>query len=344
MIRKAKIEDSNNIASLILRGWQTAYKGLIKQEFLDSMKKDEMNKGWKKSIFSQNENNNVYVYEKENKILGIIRFGKVDDENDISHNAEIHVLYVEPELKRNGIGSKLFNYAKNYFIEHNRKNLIIWCLKGNNPSIEFYKKMGGKSVSEKKSKVHNIDLEEIGLEYNLEDTIKLVKPTKEYEKQAIEYKKEHFDNGEKILHACSKWDKIENYDEWLELLKNNSKKETVQDNYAVTTQFFGIRERDNKIVGMINIRHELANDFLRKYGGNIGYGIRPTERKKGYATQMLDQALKYCKEEIKLEKVMIGCYKENEASKRTILNVGGILEKELETENGKIAQVYWIKL
>ena len=152
MIRKAKIEDSNSIASLILRGWQTAYKGLIKQEFLDSMKEDEMNKGWKKSIFSQNENNNVYVYEKENKILGIIRFGKVDDENDISHNAEIHVLYVEPELKRNGIGSKLFNYAKNYFIEHNRKNLIIWCLKGNNPSIEFYKKMGGKSVSEKKVK------------------------------------------------------------------------------------------------------------------------------------------------------------------------------------------------
>lgn len=199
-------------------------------------------------------------------------------------------------------------------------------------------------IEDSKSKVHNIDLEEVGLEYNLEDTIKLVKPTKEYEKQAIEYKKEHFDNGEKILHACSKWDKIENYDEWLELLKNNSKKETVQDNYAVTTQFFGIRERDNKIVGMINIRHELANDFLRKYGGNIGYGIRPTERKKGYATQMLDQALKYCKEELKLEKVMIGCYKENEASKRTILNAGGILEKELETENGKITQVYWIKL
>lgn len=51
MIRKAKIEDSNNIAKLIIRGWQTAYKGLINQEFLDSMKEDEMSKGWKKSIF-----------------------------------------------------------------------------------------------------------------------------------------------------------------------------------------------------------------------------------------------------------------------------------------------------
>ena len=152
------------------------------------------------------------------------------------------------------------------------------------------------------------------------------------------------DNGEKTLHACSKWDRMDNYDEWLKLLKSNSKKETVQDNYAVTTQFFGVRERDNKIVGMINIRHELANDFLRNYGGNIGYGIRPTERRKGYATQMLEQALKYCKEELNLEKVMLGCYKENEASRRTILNAGGALEREVKTENGKIAQVYWIKL
>lgn len=344
MIRKAKIEDSNNIAKLIIRGWQTAYKELINQEFLDSMKEDEMSKGWKKSIFSQNESNNIYVYEKENKILGVIRFGKVADQNDISHNAEIHVLYVEPEFKRNGIGSKLFDYAKNYFIEHDMKELIIWCLKGNEPSIEFYKKMGGKIVSEREAKVHNIELEEVGLEYNLEDKIKLIIPTKEYENQAMEYKKEHFDNGEKTLHACSKWDKMDNYDEWLKLLKNNSKRETVQDNHAVITQFFGVRERDNKIVGMINIRHELANDFLRNYGGNIGYGIRPTERRKGYATQMLEQALKYCKEELNLEKVMLGCYKENEASRRTILNAGGTLEKEVKAENGKIAQVYWIKL
>ena len=125
MIRKAKIEDSNNIAKLIIRGWQTAYKGLINQEFLDSMREDEMSEGWKKKIFSQNESDNIYVYEKENKILGVIRFGKVADQNDINHNAEIHVLYVEPKLKRNGIGSKLFDYAKNYFIEHNMKKLII---------------------------------------------------------------------------------------------------------------------------------------------------------------------------------------------------------------------------
>lgn len=59
MIRKAKIEDSNNIAKLIIKGWQTAYKGLINQGFLDSMKEDEMSKGWKKIIFTQKDRKSV---------------------------------------------------------------------------------------------------------------------------------------------------------------------------------------------------------------------------------------------------------------------------------------------
>lgn len=176
------------------------------------------------------------------------------------------------------------------------------------------------------------------------DKIKLIKPTKEYEKQAIEYKQEHFDNGEATIHACSLWDKMESYDEWLKLLKNNSKKETVQNNWTVSSEFFGVRKNDNKIVGMVSIRHELTNDFLRNYAGHIGYGVRPTERRKGYVTQMLKQALIYCKEELKLKKVMISCNKENEGSRKTIINAGGILEREYQTDNGENVQIYWVEL
>lgn len=176
------------------------------------------------------------------------------------------------------------------------------------------------------------------------DKIKLTKPTKEYEKQAMEYKQEHFANGETTIHASSLWDKMESYDEWLELLKNNSKKETVQNNWTVSSEFFGIREKDNKIVGMISIRHELINDFLRNYAGHIGYGVRPTERRKGYVTQMLKQALTYCKEELKLKKVMISCNKENVGSRKTIINAGGILEREYQTDNGENIQIYWVEL
>lgn len=176
------------------------------------------------------------------------------------------------------------------------------------------------------------------------DKIKLVKPSKEYERQAIEYKEEHFKNGEKKISACSKWYKIADYDEWLKHLENNSKKETVEENCSVATTFFGVRESDNKIVGMIDIRHELINDFLRNYAGHIGYGVRPSERRKGYATQMLSLALKYCKDELKLKEVMISCDKENEGSRKTILNAGGKLEKEYIAENGENVQLYWIEL
>ena len=94
---------------------------------------------------------------------------------------------------------------------------------------------------------------------------------------------------------------------------------------------------------MISIRHELTNDFLKNYAGHIGYGVRPTERRKGYVTQMLNQALKYCKDKLKLDKVMISCDKKNEGSRKTILNAGGILEKEY-TKDGEEVQIYWINL
>ena len=110
------------------------------------------------------------------------------------------------------------------------------------------------------------------------------------------------------------------------------------------TQFLGVRKKDNKIVGMISIRHALTADFLRNYAGHIGYGVRPSERRKGYVTQILKQALEYCKDDLKLDKVMIACDKENEASRKTIINAGGVLEREHKTDEGENMQIYWITL
>lgn len=166
MIRKAIKDDSYNIAKLIVSGWQTAYKGLIKDEFLNSLSAGTMAPNWERNILSQDENMNIYVYEENNKIIGVIRFGKPTD-NLESYNAEIHAVYVEPTLKRKGIGSKLFKCAKNYFKERNKTNMIIWCLKDNIPSIKFYEKMGGTIVSARKTIIHNIEVEEIGLSYEL---------------------------------------------------------------------------------------------------------------------------------------------------------------------------------
>jgi predicted acetyltransferase len=94
---------------------------------------------------------------------------------------------------------------------------------------------------------------------------------------------------------------------------------------------------------MINIRHRL-NEFLAREGGHIGYSVRPSERRKGYATRMLQMALQKCAE-MGLEKVLIACDKENIGSAKVIMNNGGVLESEIT--DGSLAEVvqrYWIDL
>ena len=101
-------------------------------------------------------------------------------------------------------------------------------------------------------------------------------------------------------------------------------------------------DENNYIVGMVNIRHKL-NKFLTINGyGHIGYSVRPSERRKGYATEILKQALKYCKE-LGIKVVHVGCYKDNIASKKTIENNNGVLLREFENQ-GKLNLEYQIFL
>jgi len=173
-------------------------------------------------------------------------------------------------------------------------------------------------------------------------TIELIRPQKEHETMALEYIHEHIEYGESDLHGGALMEKKASFNEWLTMVENNKDKSTVQDGWVPASTFFAIRKEDGKIVGMMDIRHEL-NDFLREYGGHLGMGVRPTERRKGYATQILMKALDYCRI-LGLDKVMAACYKENIASRNTILKCGGILEREFTYTDGKIVQVFWISI
>ena len=85
------------------------------------------------------------------------------------------------------------------------------------------------------------------------------------------------------------------------------------------------------------------NEELEKYGGHIGLGIRPSERKKGYATIMIGLALEECKK-LGINKVLMICDKDNIGSAKSIINNGGVLENEILGKDGKIEQRYWINI
>jgi len=172
------------------------------------------------------------------------------------------------------------------------------------------------------------------------DQLKLIVPTADYRDQILAYKDEFMENGDSLdgTAGLSKTDAI---DDWFAALKDNASEQTVRPGLVPASTFLGIRVRDNRIVGMIDIRRRL-NDYLLQFGGNIGYSVRKSEREKGYAKEMLRLALEKCKE-LQLAKVLITCNKSNIASAKTIIANGGILENEV-LEGDVITQRYWIEI
>ncbi|MEA4821433.1 MAG: GNAT family N-acetyltransferase [Erysipelotrichales bacterium] len=173
---------------------------------------------------------------------------------------------------------------------------------------------------------------------------KLVLPSKEYEKDTFAYKQEFIENDDS-MDGCGSLDKYDTYDEWMNHLMQYSDKNKIPpgSNYVEGSQYILVRECDNKICGMVNIRHYL-NDFLLECGGHIGYSIRPSERRNGYAKQQLKLALDICSKK-GIKKVLVTCDKDNIGSAKTIKSNGGILEDERYSDFFKhVIQRYWIQI
>lgn len=169
-------------------------------------------------------------------------------------------------------------------------------------------------------------------------TLSLVFPSLEFEDEIISYRQEFLDSGETMA-GTSGLRFANSVTEWISELEEQrlgAVGELVQ-----ATTYLCVRETDQKVVGMINIRHRL-NDYLRTYGGHIGYSIRRSERGHGYGKKQLSLALVECRK-LGLKKVMITCNKSNSASREVILANGGELNRE-EVHDGEMTQIYWIHL
>lgn len=133
-----------------------------------------------------------------------------------------------------------------------------------------------------------------------------------------------------------------NAEEWLEY---NQQMEARDAPNRVPCLQYGLFQRDTgKLLGLIQVRLELMG-YLVDFGGHIGYCVRPTERRKGYAKEMLLLALELCRQE-GLGKVLVTCLEDNIGSARTIEACGGVFEKTVYDDKNYMANMkrYWITL
>lgn len=172
-------------------------------------------------------------------------------------------------------------------------------------------------------------------------SIKLIKGSHEYKMQIIEMLEEWADYNSKNETNRSPYAIFKNGYEDFDYYLDNLEIKEVKNGLVPDSTFFCLDVERNIIVGAVNIRHYL-NDHLLAHGGHIGDGIRPSERRKGYATKMIGLALEECKK-LGIKKVLMVCDKNNVGSAKSIVKNGGILENEQDVD-GTIEQRYWIDL
>lgn len=162
-------------------------------------------------------------------------------------------------------------------------------------------------------------------------------PELEDKSEILLYIQEHYSHNEKSLSASNMLTGMD-YGQWVKKIHDNVW--AADPVWGKSLTYLCYNEQD-ELVGLLNIRFDLPEDLVFKYG-HIGYGVRPSQRRKGYASQMLKFALEKCRE-IGLECAVLGCYRENMGSVKTIIKNGGILVREVR-ERRKISDYWEIEL
>ncbi|MEH7179924.1 GNAT family N-acetyltransferase [Neobacillus vireti] len=170
--------------------------------------------------------------------------------------------------------------------------------------------------------------------------LSLIKPTVELKNEYLAFYNEWVESKEDMVPWVIQKDPSD-FEAMVQFLKGNEQGRNLPEGWVPDSTFWLINQ-DKRIIGAVNIRHQLT-PFLLNRGGHIGYGIRPSERRKGFATKLLSLSLEKARE-LGIRKALVVCDEENTGSFKTIIYNGGIPDTDFIEEDGNIIKRFWIEL
>lgn len=168
--------------------------------------------------------------------------------------------------------------------------------------------------------------------------VKLIKPTVDLKPAYLSFHEEWKATGEEMIPWVIGKDPSD-FQGMVQSLLDAEKGIGLQPGWVPDSTYWLINE-EFRILGVVNIRHALT-EHLMNCGGHIGYGIRPSERKKGYATELLRLSLEKTKE-LGIQCALVVCDAVNIGSEKTIRNNGGMADADFVEDNGNVIKRYWI--
>lgn len=160
MIREGKLSDADQISKIKVESWKETYKNLMPDNVLEDITFEKE----KEKFINKFGKRRIVVYEENDEILGYSFFGKRQNliqENMADYTSEIYALYIKNDYRRKGVGTKIIQHICNTLKEENNDKVLLWCLKGNQGAIDFYKKNGFEYLKDKAQELNGINVEEL---------------------------------------------------------------------------------------------------------------------------------------------------------------------------------------